>query len=163
MKETKMSEKCTDSMNRFLELDKHQAIPLQVSLHLLCCKKCRTQVRLMTMAERRCSEPLSVPATDSDLAIAMLMRKIDPSYTPELAGGHISMRRWIVSGIAMIFGMLFFLLSPNSMNNTTVSISFYIFFACAISAYCAIFVGSNMDFFVKKIETLNAHNLAIKN
>ena len=117
----------------------------------------------MTMAERRCSEPLSIPATDSDLAIAMLMRKIDPSYTPELTGGHISMRRWIVSGIAMILGMLFFLLSPNAMNNTTLSISFYLFFACAISAYCAIFVGSNMDFFVKKIETLNDHNLAIKN
>lgn len=158
-----MSEKCTDTMNRFLELDKHQAIPLRVSLHLLCCRKCRTQVRLMTMAERSCSEPLSVPATDSDLAIAMLMKKIDPSYTPELTGGHISMRRWIVSGIAMIFGMLFFLFSSNSLNNSTLNIVFYLFFACAISAYCAIFVGSNMDFFVKKIETLIDHNLPTKN
>lgn len=158
-----MSEKCNDIMNRFLELDKHQAIPLRVSLHLLCCKKCRTQVRLMTMAERSCSEPLSIPAADSDLAIAMLMKKIDPDYTPELAGGHISMRRWIVSGIAMILAMLFFLFSSNSLNNMTLNISFYIFFACAISAYCAIFVGSNMDFFVKKIETLIDHNMATKN
>lgn len=154
---------CERHMTSFLELDKHQVIPLRITLHLLVCKKCRTQVRLMTMAERTCSQPLLVPADDSEQAIALLMKRIDPSLTPQNPCKPISMRRWIWSGAAMILGMLFFMVHSKSMYNPTLEIAFYCFFACAICAYCAIFVGSNMDFFVKKIETLNEHNLALKN
>lgn len=158
-----MSQTCTNIMNRFLELDKHEALPLKVSAHILLCKKCRTQVRLMTMAEKTCKEPLSIPTEDSNQAILLLMKKIDPSYEPEKPIAHISMKRWIIGGLAMIFGMLFFLAYSNSLNYNALNIIFYSFFACAVSAYCAIFVGSNMDFFVKKIETLNEHNLTLKN
>lgn len=158
-----MNTKCKITMDNFLELDKHQALPLKLTLHLLVCKKCRTKVRLMTLAERSCSRPLSVPATDSEQTITLLMQKIDPNYKPDTPVNHISMRRWIFSGLAMIAGMLFFMVYSKSLNNSTLDIAFYCFFACAICAYCAIFVGSNMDFFVKKIETLNEHNLALKN
>ena len=157
-----MSQTCTNIMNRFLELDKHEALPLRVSAHILLCKKCRTQVRLMTMAEKTCREPLSIPTEDSNQAISLLMKKIDPNYQPGKPIAHISMRRWIVGGITMIFGMLFFLIYSKSLNNSTLDITFYSFFACAVTAYCAIFVGSNMDFFVKKIETLNEHNLTLR-
>lgn len=158
-----MSENCNATMSRFLELDKNQSLPLKVTLHLLVCRKCRTTVRLMTMAEKTCKDPLVLPADDSIQAITMLMQKIDPDYQPETPVAPISMRRWIVCGIAMIFGMLFFVLSSKSIDNMALNVTFYCFFACAICAYCAIFVGSNMDFFVKKIETLNEHNLAMKN
>lgn len=158
-----MKKNCSLIMDRFLELDKHQALPLKLSLHLLACKKCRTQVRLMTLAQKTCSHALSVPTSDEDKAIILLMQKIDPNYKPDTPVNHISMRRWIFSGLAMIAGMLFFMVYSKSLNNSALDIAFYCFFACAICAYCAIFVGSNMDFFVKKIETLNEHNLALKN
>lgn len=158
-----MSQTCTNVMNRFLELDKHELLPLKVSAHILLCKKCRTQVRFMTMAEKTCKEPLFIPTEDSNQAITLLMKRIDPAYEPEKPIAHVSMKRWIIGGIAMVLGMLFFLIYSKSLNYYTLDIVFYSFFACAVSAYCAIFVGSNMDFFVKKIETLNEHNLTLKN
>lgn len=158
-----MSTTCNTIMNQFLELDKNQPLPFKTTLHLLTCKECRTQVRLMTMAEKHCKEPLLVPAEDSTQAIISLMQKIDPNYLLETPVAPISMRRWIVCGIAMILGMLFFVFHSIYLDNMALNITFYCFFACAISAYCAIFVGSNMDFFVKKIETLHEHNLAMKN
>ena len=50
-----MSKICEERMNEFLMLDKNERIPLRVTLHLLKCAKCRSEVRLMTMAERVCS------------------------------------------------------------------------------------------------------------
>ena len=44
-------EKCDRIMDSFLELDKNQKIPFRITWHLLTCKKCRTQVRLCTLAE----------------------------------------------------------------------------------------------------------------
>lgn len=158
-----MSKPCTTIMNQFLELDKNQQLPFKTTLHLLTCKHCRTQVRLMTMAEKYCKEPLVVPAEDSTQAIITLMQKIDSNYLTETPVAPISLRRWIVCGITMILGMLFFIFHSIYIDSIALNVTFYCFFACAISAYCAIFVGSNMDFFVKKIETLNEHNLVIKN
>lgn len=157
-----MSETCNEIMNHFLELDKNQILPLPMTFHLLTCKKCRSQVRFMTMAEKHCKEPLSVPAEDSSQAIISLIRKIDPEYLSKTSVAPISMRRWIVCGIAMILGMLFFMFHSKHVDSIALNVTFYCFFACAISAYCAIFVGSNLDFFVKKIEILHEHNLAMR-
>ena len=67
-------------MDRFLELDKNERLPLGVTIHLLYCKKCRTEVRLFTMAEKVCAQPLKIPVADNDKIISLLMKKIDPSY-----------------------------------------------------------------------------------
>lgn len=157
-----MSKTCNEIMNHFLELDKNQILPLRITFHLLTCKKCRSQVRFMTMAEKHCKEPLSVPAEESSQAIISLMQKIDPEYLAKTSVAPISMRRWIVCGVAMILGMLFFMFHSKHVDSIALNVTFYCFFACAISAYCAIFVGSNLDFFVKKIEILHEHNLAMR-
>lgn len=157
-----MSKTCNEIMNQFLELDKNQILPLRTTFHLLTCKKCRNQVRFMTMAEKHCKEPLTIPAEESSQAIISLMQKIDPEYLAKTSAAPISMRRWIVCGIAMILGMLFFMFHSKHVDSIALNVTFYCFFACAISAYCAIFVGSNLDFFVKKIEILHEHNLAMR-
>lgn len=149
-----MKKNCDQIMERFLELDKNERLPLQVTMHIIACKKCRTEVRLFTLAERVCAEPLKIPAADNDTIINMLMRKIDPEYVSNGRIAHISMRRWIVSGIAMIIAMCMFLFLHSSIASNALDIAFCILFTCVVSAYCAIFVGSNMDFFVKKIETI---------
>lgn len=149
-----MKKNCDEIMDLFLELDKNQRLPLKVTLHLLFCKKCRTEVRLFTLAEKTCSQPLKVPLADNDAIIDMLMTKINPNYSKDGKIAHISMTKWIVSGITMILAMLMFLVLRPYVASTTLDISFCILFTCVISAYCAIFVGSNMDFFIKKIETM---------
>lgn len=148
-------------MDRFLELDKNERLPLGVTIHLLYCKKCRTEVRLFTMAEKVCAQPLKIPVADNDKIISLLMKKIDPSYDENAKVMHISMRRWIVSGVAMILAMLVFLFVRSSVPSNALDIAFCLLFTCVVSAYCALFVGSNMDFFVKKIETLKDFSLRI--
>ena len=149
-----MKKNCDEIMDLFLELDKNQRIPLNVSLHLIFCKKCRTEVRLFTLAEKTCAQPLKVPLTDNDSIIDMLMSKINPDYIRDGEIAHISMKRWIISGVTMILAMLMFLVLRPSVASTVLDISFCILFTCVVSTYCAIFVGSNMDFFIKKIETI---------
>ena len=141
-------------MDCFLDLDKNERLPVKVTLHLLFCKKCRTEVRLFTLAERTCAQPLKIPVADNDTIIDILMAKINPEYVRGGKIAHISMRRWIMSGVAMILAMLMFLVLRPYVASSALDISFCILFACVVSAYCAIFVGSNMDFFVKKIETI---------
>lgn len=153
-----MKEKCSIIMDKFLELDKNDRIPLNLTcvLHFLVCKKCRTQVRLMTVANKVCAEPLKMPLSDNDRAIELLMKKIDSEYDSQTY--HISMRRWIVSGIIMILAMLVFLFSRSFLSSEALDFAFFFIFSSVISAYCAIFVGSNMDFFIKKIETFKDSN-----
>lgn len=145
---------CTQIMNQFLELDKNQRIPLKLTLHLLLCKKCRTQVRMLTKAEKIASEPLKVQVPLTDNSIEAVLRQINPQYDYEESKSPISLGRWIVSGAAMVCLMLLFGILTRGSSSQALLISFYLLFAGVVTAYCAFFVGCNMDFFVKKIETM---------
>ena len=142
---------CENIMDTFLSLDKDEHIPLKVSLHLLSCPKCRTQVRMMTKAEHLAKVPLSQAVNESDSVIASVLKKIDTqkgSSTPN----PISLRQWIVSGILMILLMLSFGLYT-AESSEELKIAFYLVFALIITIYCAMFIGCNIDFFIKKINT----------
>jgi hypothetical protein len=143
-------------MDRFCELDKNQSFPLALTLHLLRCKQCRTQVRLCSLAEEICTAPLAVPANDAEIAALMRTLRAAQSRIPlpfSGDGGYISLRRWIVLGIVMITFMIFVGFMTLERDPSSLQISTYVVFACMITAYCAFFVGSNMDFFVKKLQT----------
>ena len=140
-------------MDTYLALDKNERIPSAVTLHLLTCKTCRTQVRLLTKAERIVAHPLAVETPISDKSITSLMRKIIPSWSWENAK-PVSMHGWIFGGVLMVLFMLAFGFFQSAIHSETLLLSFYLVFALAISAYCAIFVGTNLDFFVKKIEKI---------
>ncbi|AEE15967.1 hypothetical protein [Treponema brennaborense] len=148
-----MNRTCEQIMDDFLALDKNERMPLHVTVHLLRCKKCRTAVRLCSCAEKSAARPLKTAESAAGAAVVALMKKIDPSYKGEEPVAPISLKRWVVSGIAMIVAMLMFRLTPAAMSSETLVVSFYLLFALVVTAYCAIFVGSNLDFFVKKIET----------
>ena len=111
------NEICEKNMDAFLSLDKYERIPLGVTLHLLTCKKCRTQVRYLTLAEKYASEPIrATPIRD-----ALENIPVKP----------VSMAKWVISGFLMIFLM--------------------VIFGVLVTVYCALFVGTNMDFFIKKM------------
>ena len=58
-----------EAMEEFLKLDKNERIPLSLTLKLLCCKKCRNEVRLLTKAEKLASKPISVQTPINDESI----------------------------------------------------------------------------------------------
>lgn len=149
------NQKCEQTMDGFLEMDKNSRIPLNITLHLLACKKCRSQVRALTLAERASIAPLHIETPISDKSIVALMRKIDPSY--KVAGDKlkpITLRRWIISGIIMILAMSIFTSFNFADNGSLLSVYFYLIFAGVITSYCALFIGSNMDFFIKKFSPI---------
>ena len=123
-------------MDKFLALDKYERIPLGVTLHFLACKKCRTQARYLTLAEKFASEPIrATPIKDMLENIP-----IKP----------VSMAKWIVSGILMILMIVFTGIFLNKSESSIFAIIMNINFGLIITAYCAIFVATNMDFFMKK-------------
>lgn len=142
---------CNEVMNKYLSLDKGDRVPLDVTLHLITCRDCRRQVKIMKAAEKIAKAPLEIPVGMDDFSIEAVMAKIDPNY--RYTKNPISIAKWIVGGIAMILLMLTFGLSDYCSANKTVMIAFYTLFAACVTAYCALFIGTNMDFFVKLLET----------
>ncbi len=141
-------------MNDYLLLDRHEHVPLKTTVHLLLCKKCRTEVRLLTLADKICTKPVSIPAPLTSDSISSIMKIIIPEYmeqTEEIS--KVSLKRWVISGVLMILAMLFFGINSYSQNSQ-IAISVYLIFAAVITAYVALFVAGNMDFFIKKIKNL---------
>jgi hypothetical protein len=145
------SEKCNKIMDRYLELDKGERIPFEVTLHILCCRKCRTDVKLMAQAEKLLSEPLTIPVPITDTKIENILCTIDPSFSNTRLKNPISLKNWIIGGVLMILFMFVFVFSRNIGRNLDVAIS--LVFAGCVIAYILMFVFSNIDFFVKKINT----------
>lgn len=148
-----MTAHCEQTMNDYLALDKNERVPPRITRHLLVCGHCRARVRLLTRAEHTAAHMLAAPVPLSDPAIARIMQTVAPAWSEEKAQ-PVSMRGWIFGGILMIVFMLAFRLFRGAADNDTLLLAFYLFFALAVTAYCAIFVGTNLDFFIKKARTM---------
>ena len=132
------NEICEKHMDIFLALDKNERIPFGTTLHLLKCKKCRTSVHYLTLAEKYAAEPLK--------SEKILQRLSNKEVKP------VSMTKWIVSGILMLLFMVIFVLFLNKLNKTGFAIILNTIFGLILTVYCVLFVGTNIDFFIKKIE-----------
>lgn len=140
---------CEFYMDKFFSLDKNDRLPLSLTIHLLLCKECRTTVRKFTLAEQACKTFMNKTVDIQDPTITAIMKSVVPEYqVPEIQ--PLSLKRWVVSGILMIIAMLFFGVTGTA-SDSQLSLSFYLVFAGIVTAYCAMFVGCNMDFFVKYI------------
>ena len=130
---------CEKRMDEFLSLDKYERIPLKVTLHLLTCKKCRSQTRHLTLAERYASEPIHVSITEK-----LENMEVEP----------VSMRWWILLGVVMMLLLATFGVFLNRLDHNSFAIIFNVIFGVLVTVYCTLFIGTNMDFFVKKIERI---------
>lgn len=129
---------CEKRMNTFLSLDKNERIPADVTLHLLVCKKCRTHVHYLSLAEKYASEPIKASLRKTTLETVGLK--------------PVSMAKWIICGILMILFMFVFATIQNRNGSESFSIVFYMIFGILVTVYCGLFVRMNLDFFIKKIE-----------
>ena len=146
--------KCEKYMNQFLMLDKRQALPLALSFHLLCCKKCRTQVRLMELAEKKAAKPLFIPVPFTDDKLLRTMKSIDPNFDPQNIC-PVSFSKWVIAGIGLISAFVIFaLLDAVPLISAGMTVAVYSVFSISITLYCALFIFSNLDFFVKKVENI---------
>ena len=94
-------EKCNKIMDKFLELDKNQKLPFSVTWHLLCCKKCRSQVRLCSIAEKTVAKPLNTSLPLDNDSLLSIMSQIDGKYkkTPEKIKNELIINNIIIIAI----------------------------------------------------------------
>jgi len=143
--------KCESIMQEYLFLDKNQILPLKITMHLLSCKKCRSEVRMLSKAQKISAAPLMESVSPDDASIKMVMNKL---FSPNKVK-PISLTRWAISGILMLLLLLVFGLASRNLHNQDLQLAFYLIFAGIITVYGAMFIGCNLDFFVKKIDSFS--------
>lgn len=153
--------KCDKAFDQYLSLDKNEHVPLSLTLHLLYCPVCRTGVRHLTHAEETMSSILEpVPAQRSaDPVVAAALARIAAAGlvypSVPVAVQSVSLFRWLVAGFVLILG---FAVVPSSSigiwSSETFGVSFlvpfYLLGGVLVTVYCGLFVGTNIDLFVKK-------------
>jgi hypothetical protein len=149
-----MNKDCEDYMDQFLSLDKGERIPLSLTMHLLHCSKCRSEVRALERAERAVGRPINIPAPITDNTITTVMRTIDPAYDPQK--NHVPLFQWIIAGVIMIAALFSFGIYTSSSSSHFLLVAFYLMFAGVVTAYSMLFIGTNLDFFVKKINAFKS-------
>ena len=149
-----MNDKCEDFMNQYLMLDKGERVPLKLSLHLLCCKKCWEKIKLLKLAEKAIiPPPLNIEAPVTDASIQKIISQIhvqqkDRFYKPLPFAG------WIIGGLLMIALLFSSLLSMQDIQNRSLSIWYALTIAGCVTVYSAVFVCSHIDLFIKKLSTV---------
>lgn len=138
-------------MEKYLGLDKGERVPLLMTLHLLVCKNCRSEVRFLNKAESVATKSVSEEVLVNDDSIAAVMKKIYAS--DESMENPLSLSKWIFGGIAMLLLFVVFAIFTRKIGSSTLKICLYIEFALMITIYCAVFTRCNIDFFVKLINT----------
>ncbi len=145
------NEKCEKLIGEYLALDKNELVPLPIALHLMACKKCRTQIKMLSAAEKAAAKPVKLQAPLSDKSIEAVMLQTAPEAYRRLTRKPISMTNWIVSGLVMILALLAPVLFAAAPYSGAVMIPYALLFAGCVTVYCSIFVVCNLDFFVKRI------------
>ena len=145
------SEKCEEIMNQYLMLDKGEAVPLKLSLHMLFCKNCRKSVKLLKIAEKASSAPIKLETPYSDESIRAVMNKVSPGTYEKISKKPVSISAWIVSGLIMIVLLLLATVHAQNFQNRDLTLAYSILIAVCVTVYCSAFVIGNIDYFVKKI------------
>ncbi len=142
---------CSAVMEKYLGLDKGEHVPLLMTLHLLVCENCRSEVRFLKKAESAATKFVREEVLVNDDSIAAVMKKIYAS--DESMENPISLPKWILGGIAMLLFFVVFAIFSRHIESSALKICLYIELAVMITIYCALFIRGNLDFFVKLINT----------
>lgn len=145
------NKKCNKIIERYLQLDKNQRLPLSITLHILSCKSCKNKIRMMSLAEEAIKEPISIEVPITDNSIEQIMQKISPETYNKITKNPISMTNWIISGIITILLLCASVIFASKFNSSTLTFIYTLISGTAIITYCCAFVISNIDFFIKKI------------
>lgn len=158
---------CSKAFDHYIALDKHERVPFPVMVHLVFCPVCRAAVRQMAAAETLLLRPLSVQSTKSNLSDdPVLSAALDKIAAAGLAypvrdpvAKRVSLLRWFLAGILLAGGFALFPFTSSGIwmqaeFGKALVVPFYILCGCAVTAYGGLFVGTNIDLFVKRFKTL---------
>lgn len=142
-----MKKACDYYLDQFYSLDKQERIPLGLCVHLLCCSECRSIVRNLTHAEKMLSHGALQPSTNTETFSAVFKGIKDTNL--EYRGEKISLRKWAVSGSILLLCIILMIPLLVLKGENTVFTASTISLSAFLCVWCGLFVGNNMDFFVK--------------
>lgn len=145
--------KCEEIMNSYLMLDKNERVPLNITIHMIKCRKCRNQIRLLSLAEKYLAEPLNIQVPLTDKSIEKVLDSIPPKIYRKIMSKPLSMAGWITGGIIMFLCFIIFMTFIPMMETKDLSLIYSLMIAVIVTAYCTMFVISNIDVFIKKISS----------
>jgi hypothetical protein len=101
---------CEKIIEDYLSLDRGEAVPLKLWTHLLFCKDCRTEVRFLNLADTACTKPLKIERKKEESLAKTIISRIqnDPECKEIFVPKELTLKNWIISGLIMLFAMLFF-------------------------------------------------------
>ena len=145
--------KCDAFTERFLALDKDERMSAAMKIHALMCRDCRDFIRLYAKAEKLCAEPSQAVLPQDDPTLALIIKKIAPTASQKEEEGVelISLKRWIISGYILVFAVFLFGVFNTIDGSSKLHMLLFLCFALFISGYCAFFIGSNLNFFIKRL------------
>lgn len=159
--------KCSIAFDRYLALDKNERVPFGLTAHLFLCPVCRSAVRQLTRVETLLAQPLScstaVSAVPPDPVLTAAIEKIAAaglSYpVREPVAKRVSLLRWFLVGVLLAGGFVVLPLSTSGVwmqaeFGKSLIVPFYILSGCIVSAYGGLFIGTNIDLFVKRFKTI---------
>lgn len=105
---------CEEALNRYMALDKHEAVPVAVTFHILRCKKCRAIVRALTKTSSIYSASVSNNSVDINneltkktmAKIVEVVPELLSSQTQKYSLPQVSILPWVITGLAMIIGLI---------------------------------------------------------
>lgn len=139
-----MIDKCSYVIEKFLELDKNERIPMDITQHILTCSKCRSQIRMFSHAEHMVAKD-SLDNPFSFVPTNEVMEKLYPGSTEPK---HISIKQWLIFGIILLICMILCSIAIARFI-PQLQIFGFLFTSGIIITYCLLFIGLNLDFFVK--------------
>ena len=144
--------KCDAFTERFLALDKNERMDAAMKIHALMCRDCHDFIRLYAKAEKLCAEPSQAVLPQDDPTLALIIKKIAPTASQKEEEGVelISLKRWIISGFILVFAVFLFGVFSTIDGSSKLHMLLFLCFALFISCYCAFFIGSNLNFFIKR-------------
>ncbi|MCI5830444.1 MAG: hypothetical protein UHY90_05905 [Treponema sp.] len=143
-----MNRKCIDYMETFYSLDKHERLPLKISLHLLFCKECRTKVRNLTTAEKLLLKNALSKSEDSSKTATYVLNAISKTSL-NYHEKKTSLRKWALSGTGLLACFLIIIPLLIIKGQDFLSLVSTISLSAVLCIWCFLFVGNNMDFFIK--------------
>lgn len=143
-----MNRKCIDYMETFYSLDKHERLPLKISLHLLFCKECRTKVRNLTTAEKLLLKNALSKSEDSSRTATYVLNAISKTSL-NYHEKKTSLRKWALSGTGLLACFLIIIPLLIIKGQDFLSLVSTISLSAVLCIWCFLFVGNNMDFFIK--------------
>ncbi len=155
-----MKKTCENYLEQFYSLDKQERIPLGLSIHLLFCRECRSIVRNLTRTEKILCEKSSQPSPENSQTVSAVLKGIKTTNL-EYHGHHeekISLRKWAVSGSILLLCTVLMILLLVIDGEKTVFITGTISLSAIMCIWCGLFVGNNMDYFVKMSSRINSKN-----